>query len=218
MRLSAVGRARHSQESRQTATLTRLPPLETHASPSLGANNIAPSQLYAWNPVLGADGSACSTALWAEESYCVGTGAGAGSVSATTSGQQHAETSSLAVSSGGTPTQVVPSSTLQGSSGADIGPPSSTTGAAVETTQSALQSSDAVTSGVPYSVSNTNLPATQLSTETVAGSSGGAASDSVSTSSQAGQSGGVVTITSSLTVTLTVDTCTAGASAVSSTP
>jgi chitinase len=37
------------------------------------ANNIEPAQLYLWNPVLGTDGSACATSLWAEESYCVGT-------------------------------------------------------------------------------------------------------------------------------------------------
>jgi hypothetical protein len=37
------------------------------------ANDIEPSQLYNWNPVLGADGSDCATKLWAGESYCVGT-------------------------------------------------------------------------------------------------------------------------------------------------
>ncbi|KAI2635310.1 hypothetical protein GGS21DRAFT_489973 [Xylaria nigripes] len=37
------------------------------------SHNVAPSQLYAWNPVLGADGVDCSTALWASEYYCIGT-------------------------------------------------------------------------------------------------------------------------------------------------
>ncbi|KAJ0327515.1 hypothetical protein COL5a_005895 [Colletotrichum fioriniae] len=36
-------------------------------------NSIAPTQLYAWNPVLGTAGSECSTALWASEYYCIGT-------------------------------------------------------------------------------------------------------------------------------------------------
>ncbi|KAI0437595.1 hypothetical protein F4803DRAFT_555865 [Xylaria telfairii] len=37
------------------------------------SNNIMPSQLYAWNPVLGLDGIDCTTALWASEYYCIGT-------------------------------------------------------------------------------------------------------------------------------------------------
>ncbi|KAK1675198.1 LysM domain-containing protein, partial [Colletotrichum godetiae] len=36
-------------------------------------NSIVPTQLYAWNPVLGTAGSECSTALWASEYYCIGT-------------------------------------------------------------------------------------------------------------------------------------------------
>lgn len=36
-------------------------------------HNIQPSQLYAWNPVLGVDGADCATALWASEYYCIGT-------------------------------------------------------------------------------------------------------------------------------------------------
>ncbi|OHE97574.1 LysM domain-containing protein [Colletotrichum orchidophilum] len=36
-------------------------------------NSIEPTQLYAWNPVLGTAGSECSTALWASEYYCIGT-------------------------------------------------------------------------------------------------------------------------------------------------
>ncbi|KAI0856210.1 hypothetical protein F4860DRAFT_493672 [Xylaria cubensis] len=37
------------------------------------SHNIAPTQLYAWNPVLGLDGIDCTTALWASEYYCIGT-------------------------------------------------------------------------------------------------------------------------------------------------
>lgn len=36
-------------------------------------HNILPTQLYAWNPVLGLDGTDCTTALWASEYYCIGT-------------------------------------------------------------------------------------------------------------------------------------------------
>ncbi|KAK8131957.1 hypothetical protein PG999_000130 [Apiospora kogelbergensis] len=39
-------------------------------------NDITPAQLYAWNSVLGADGSSCNTALWANEWYCVGVSGG----------------------------------------------------------------------------------------------------------------------------------------------
>ncbi|RKU41544.1 hypothetical protein DL546_001268 [Coniochaeta pulveracea] len=37
------------------------------------SHGIQPTQLYAWNPVLGLSGSACATALWASEYYCIGT-------------------------------------------------------------------------------------------------------------------------------------------------
>ncbi|KAI1880137.1 hypothetical protein JX265_001758 [Neoarthrinium moseri] len=37
------------------------------------SHGIQPSQLYAWNPVLGANGEECTTALWASEYYCIGT-------------------------------------------------------------------------------------------------------------------------------------------------
>ncbi|KAI8631442.1 hypothetical protein F5Y19DRAFT_473115 [Xylariaceae sp. FL1651] len=37
------------------------------------SNKIEPTQLYAWNPVLGLDGIDCTTALWASEYYCIGT-------------------------------------------------------------------------------------------------------------------------------------------------
>lgn len=45
------------------------------------ANNVALSQLYVLNPILGSNGSACSTQLWAEETYCIvaGTAANASS-------------------------------------------------------------------------------------------------------------------------------------------
>jgi LysM repeat protein len=36
------------------------------------SHSIAPTQLYAWNPVLGLNGSDCSTKFWASEYYCVG--------------------------------------------------------------------------------------------------------------------------------------------------
>lgn len=39
------------------------------------SHSIAPSQLYAWNPVLGLNGAACSTKFWASEYYCVGVAA-----------------------------------------------------------------------------------------------------------------------------------------------
>lgn len=37
-------------------------------------HGIEPSQLYAWNLVLGSDGANCATRFWAEESYCIGMG------------------------------------------------------------------------------------------------------------------------------------------------
>ncbi|ORY61421.1 uncharacterized protein BCR38DRAFT_487174 [Pseudomassariella vexata] len=37
------------------------------------SHNIEPTQLYAWNPVLGLNGIDCTTALWASEYYCIGT-------------------------------------------------------------------------------------------------------------------------------------------------
>jgi LysM repeat protein len=45
------------------------------------AHGIETAQLYAWNPVLGANGSDCAKSFWAEESYCIGTASGSGSVS-----------------------------------------------------------------------------------------------------------------------------------------
>ncbi|KAJ9138372.1 Carbohydrate-binding module family 50 protein [Pleurostoma richardsiae] len=36
------------------------------------AEGITPAQLYAWNPVLGANGENCGTEMWADEYYCVG--------------------------------------------------------------------------------------------------------------------------------------------------
>lgn len=36
------------------------------------ANGITTAQLYAWNPVLGANGENCATSFWANEWYCVG--------------------------------------------------------------------------------------------------------------------------------------------------
>lgn len=49
-------------------------------------NYITPSQLYLWNPVLGANGENCGTVFWAQEYYCVGiAGAGAGTTSKPTS-------------------------------------------------------------------------------------------------------------------------------------
>jgi LysM repeat protein len=36
------------------------------------AHGIETAQLYAWNPVLGANGSACATSFWADENYCIG--------------------------------------------------------------------------------------------------------------------------------------------------
>ncbi|KAK8103188.1 hypothetical protein PG984_016334 [Apiospora sp. TS-2023a] len=35
-------------------------------------NDITPAKLYAWNSVLGMEGSSCGTAFWANEWYCVG--------------------------------------------------------------------------------------------------------------------------------------------------
>ncbi|KAJ5098774.1 hypothetical protein N7532_005775 [Penicillium argentinense] len=35
-------------------------------------NGISPSQLYAWNNVLGENGASCGTSFWANEYYCVG--------------------------------------------------------------------------------------------------------------------------------------------------
>ncbi|ORY11047.1 hypothetical protein BCR34DRAFT_614845 [Clohesyomyces aquaticus] len=37
-------------------------------------NNISPTQLYTWNPVLGSGGENCANSLWAQEWYCVGVG------------------------------------------------------------------------------------------------------------------------------------------------
>lgn len=62
------------------------------------AHGIQPAQLYAWNAVLGQDGAACSTALWADESYCIGAGAG-GEGSAGASGAATAPTESTAMQS-----------------------------------------------------------------------------------------------------------------------
>ncbi|KAH7077185.1 peptidoglycan-binding protein [Paraphoma chrysanthemicola] len=36
------------------------------------ANDITTAELYAWNPVLGADGANCGTNFWGSEYYCVG--------------------------------------------------------------------------------------------------------------------------------------------------
>jgi len=38
-------------------------------------HGITTDQLYAWNPVLGADGSGCAANFLADEWYCVGVGA-----------------------------------------------------------------------------------------------------------------------------------------------
>ncbi|SPQ21516.1 05f4d12e-4c34-47ca-9eeb-bd15fa2afc2d [Thermothielavioides terrestris] len=49
-------------------------------------NAVAPDQLYAWNPVLGAGGADCATEFWAGYYYCVaasGTGAGTDTPTAT---------------------------------------------------------------------------------------------------------------------------------------
>jgi hypothetical protein len=35
-------------------------------------NQISPTQLYNWNPVLGIDGANCGSSLWKDEWYCVG--------------------------------------------------------------------------------------------------------------------------------------------------
>ncbi|KAI1779298.1 hypothetical protein F4818DRAFT_246243 [Hypoxylon cercidicola] len=35
------------------------------------AHSIPTSALYEWNPVLGSDGAACTTAFWASEYYCI---------------------------------------------------------------------------------------------------------------------------------------------------
>jgi GH18 family chitinase/LysM repeat protein len=48
------------------------------------AHGIETAQLYAWNPVLGTNGSACAKSFWAEESYCIGTASSSGSVSSGT--------------------------------------------------------------------------------------------------------------------------------------
>lgn len=56
------------------------------------AEGITPAQLYAWNPILGVDGSSCVSELWANEYYCVGV---SGATSATsTSSAPEASTSS----------------------------------------------------------------------------------------------------------------------------
>ncbi|KAI0140764.1 hypothetical protein BJ166DRAFT_583997 [Pestalotiopsis sp. NC0098] len=37
------------------------------------SNSLSPENFYAWNPVLGSNGAACSTKFWASEYYCIGT-------------------------------------------------------------------------------------------------------------------------------------------------
>lgn len=59
------------------------------------ANGIEVAQLYALNPVLGANGSACSTEFWAEESYCIGAGTNGISVSGGATGVESAPSTSL---------------------------------------------------------------------------------------------------------------------------
>ena len=49
------------------------------------SHGVAPTQFYAWNPVLGSDGANCSTAFWASEYYCVGTSATATGTSSSSS-------------------------------------------------------------------------------------------------------------------------------------
>jgi LysM repeat protein len=61
------------------------------------AHGIETAQLYAWNPVLGANGSACATSFWAEENYCIGV---SGSANASSTTRSTGESSTV---SGSTP-------------------------------------------------------------------------------------------------------------------
>ncbi|KAM0704603.1 hypothetical protein Q7P35_008837 [Cladosporium inversicolor] len=38
------------------------------------AHGIEPTQLYAWNPIIGSNGVNCATLFWAKETYCIGVG------------------------------------------------------------------------------------------------------------------------------------------------
>jgi len=61
------------------------------------AHDIETAQLYAWNPVLGADGKDCAKNFWAEENYCIG-------VSGSGSNATSSNATATAGSSGGSST------------------------------------------------------------------------------------------------------------------
>ncbi|KAI3319768.1 hypothetical protein HD806DRAFT_547669 [Xylariaceae sp. AK1471] len=61
-------------ENIRLATLrVHLPTAGQGCSKFASSHKIAPTQLYAYNPVLGLDGVDCSTALWASKYYCIRT-------------------------------------------------------------------------------------------------------------------------------------------------
>ena len=55
----------------QCTTYTQAPP-GTSCTAFATIKNITPSQLHAWNPILGADGADCSTEMLVGSYYCVG--------------------------------------------------------------------------------------------------------------------------------------------------
>lgn len=48
-------------------------------------HSIPTSKLYEWNPILGSDGTACTTSFWASEYYCIGVWASTTATSSRTS-------------------------------------------------------------------------------------------------------------------------------------
>ncbi|KAM0718295.1 hypothetical protein Q7P37_006627 [Cladosporium fusiforme] len=160
------------------------------------AHGIEPAQLYTWNPVLGENGAACSTAFWAEESYCIGAGAdGAGASSGaaapssgSVAGQSSSTTAAAAAgSSNMVPTQLLPTSTALSTDGG-------------QTTSSASSASSPPATSITFSTSTSTYPLSSSST-TANGETGG-------------QSAGAMTMTVSVTTTVTVSACagTAGGS------
>lgn len=147
-------------------------------------HGIEPAQLYAWNPVLGENGAACSTALWAEESYCIGTGSSGGASSAASSA---ATTSSAAAT--GSATALVPTQLL----------PNSTT--------STLYSTDS--SQTTDSISSTLAESTISSADSLSSSP----SSPTANGGTVGVGAGIVTVTVSVTNEITVTACSGGSGA-----
>lgn len=77
-------------------------------------NCINTTQLWAWNGVLGSDGTGCQTSFWAQEYYCVNTYSPVTATSTSKSSTSSAASSSTSTSTGGAPGPTQASDDLSG--------------------------------------------------------------------------------------------------------